>query len=77
MYGRKVHEAVRASDDKETGITIHLVNESFDDGRILFQKKCAITLSDSVHQIEQKVRLLEHEYFPKVIEQWARGAVTS
>ncbi|HRI78131.1 MAG TPA: phosphoribosylglycinamide formyltransferase [Cyclobacteriaceae bacterium] len=73
MYGKKVHEAVKASGDHETGITIHLVNEHFDEGKILFQKKCEVTLSDSVHQIEQKVRLLEHEYFPKVIEQWVKG----
>jgi phosphoribosylglycinamide formyltransferase-1 len=77
MYGRKVHEAVKASGEKETGITIHLVNEHFDEGKILFQKKCEVVLSDSVYQIEQKVRMLEHEYFPKVIEQWVNGSVIS
>ncbi len=73
MFGRKVHEAVKAAEEKETGITIHLVNERFDEGKILFQKKCEIVPTDSMDTIAKKVRLLEHEYYPKVIEKWVLG----
>jgi phosphoribosylglycinamide formyltransferase-1 len=70
MYGMKVHEAVRASAEQETGITIHVVNEHYDDGRILFQGRCPIDENASAHQIAECVHKLEHEFYPKVIEQW-------
>ena len=73
MFGRKVHEAVKAAGEKETGITIHLVNERFDEGKILFQKKCEIASTNSVDDIAKKVRVLEHEYYSKVIEKWVLG----
>jgi phosphoribosylglycinamide formyltransferase-1 len=67
MYGHFVHEAVYEAKEKESGITIHLVNEEFDKGEILFQAKANIENCSS-HEIEQKVRALEIEYFPKAIE---------
>lgn len=70
MYGSKVHEAVKASREQETGITIHLVNDRYDEGKILFQGKCAITQNDSPEQIAACVQKLEHEHYPKVIEKW-------
>jgi phosphoribosylglycinamide formyltransferase 1 len=73
MYGSKVHEAVKAAKENETGITIHLVNENYDEGKILFQAKCEITDDDSAESIALKIHQLEHKYFPKVIENWILG----
>ena len=70
MYGMHVHEAVKASGEKETGITIHEVNERYDEGKILFQAKCVITPIDTPEQIANKVHSLEHQHYPKVIEGW-------
>ncbi len=69
MYGIKVHEAVRAANEIETGITIHYANEDYDEGEIIFQAKCRIEPTDTPEQIAKKVLLLEHLYFPLVIEQ--------
>ena len=68
MYGSKVHEAVKENSESETGITIHYVNENYDEGAIIFQAKTAIDSSDTVDEIAQKVHELEYEHFPKVIE---------
>ncbi|MEB2782363.1 phosphoribosylglycinamide formyltransferase [Algoriphagus sp. C2-6-M1] len=68
MYGSFVHEAVKAAGDTETGITIHLVNENYDEGRIVFQASTPITDSDSPDTIAKKVHALEHKHFPEVIE---------
>ncbi len=73
MYGAKVHEAVKASGDAETGITIHLVNEVYDEGKILFQASCEVGENDSQDDIAQKIHQLEHKHFPKVIEDWVLG----
>ena len=70
MYGRKVHEAVRNSGDKQTGITIHLVNEKFDEGKILFQMRCDIDPDDTPDTIASKVHVLEYRYYPSEIEKW-------
>jgi len=70
MYGIKVHEAVKLAGEKETGITIHVVNEKYDDGEILFQNTCAVEEADSPTEIARKVVLLEHAAYPKVIEKW-------
>ncbi len=69
MYGSKVHEAVLKNKDKQTGITIHYVNNLYDDGQMIFQKKCDIEGINSAEEIAQKVHSLEYEYFPKIIEQ--------
>ncbi len=68
MYGDHVHQAVRASGDTESGITIHFVNQHYDDGNIIFQAKCTVEPTDSYEDIARKVHALEYEHFPKVIE---------
>lgn len=70
MFGPKVHEAVLASGVKETGITIHLVNEHYDEGRVIFQGKCAIEENSTVQGIADAVHALEYKYYPPVIEKW-------
>tara|TARA_R110000787_G_scaffold45993_4_gene111918 strand:+ start:8513 stop:9082 length:570 start_codon:yes stop_codon:yes gene_type:complete len=69
MYGMNVHRAVRENNEKETGITIHYVNEKYDDGAVIFQAKTQVEPSDSAEDIAQKIHLLEYEHFPKIIEQ--------
>jgi phosphoribosylglycinamide formyltransferase-1 len=68
MYGKKVHQAVLENGEQETGITIHLVNEYFDEGKILAQYRVSIDKTDTVESIEQKVRKLEWAYFAPEIE---------
>jgi len=67
MYGNHVHQAVKDSGDTETGITIHYVNENYDEGAIIHQAKTAVTPQNEVVDIAQKVHELEFEHFPKVI----------
>ena len=68
MYGDNVHKAVKAAGDSESGITIHYVNENYDDGNIILQAKCPLTDEDTPESIAQKVHKLEYEHFPKAIE---------
>ena len=68
MYGHYVHEAVIANKEKESGMTIHMVNEQYDEGTILLQKKVKITKTDTPESLSAKVLTLEHEWYPKVIE---------
>lgn len=70
MFGIKVHEAVKAAGEQETGITIHLVNARYDEGKILMQASCKILSTDSPQEIAAKVNALEHTNYPKAIEQW-------
>ena len=70
MYGSKVHEAVKASGDLETGITIHLVNSNYDEGKILFQGRCSLSNDQSPEEIAACVHKLEYEHYPPVIEKW-------
>jgi phosphoribosylglycinamide formyltransferase-1 len=70
MYGMKVHEAVKAAGEVETGITIHLVNEHYDEGKILFQGRCTVDVNSSAEDIAASVHKLEYEFYPKVIEEW-------
>lgn len=67
MYGHHVHKAVKASANKESGITIHLVNEKYDEGEIIFQAKTSINEIDTAETIQKKVLAVEHEWYPKVI----------
>lgn len=69
MYGHHVHEAVVAHGEKETGITIHYVNEHYDEGAIIFQKSVALSPADSPNEVAQKVHQLEYAHFPQVIEE--------
>jgi phosphoribosylglycinamide formyltransferase 1 len=70
MYGMKVHEAVKAAGEKETGITIHEVNEKYDEGRIIFQARCSVAPNDTPEDIARKIHQLEYAHFPTVIENW-------
>ncbi|HAP59267.1 MAG TPA: phosphoribosylglycinamide formyltransferase [Cytophagales bacterium] len=67
MYGHHVHEAVVAARDSESGITIHEVNEVYDEGQILFQASCPVTPEDTPQTVEAKVRALEQQYYPEVV----------
>lgn len=68
MYGMNVHRAIKAAGEKETGITIHYVNENYDEGNIIFQVKTIIGPTDSPEVIAKKVQQLEHQHFAPVIE---------
>ena len=70
MYGIRVHEAVVAAEESETGITIHLVDSELDNGKILFQATCDVCKCDSPRDVEAKVHMLEKEHFPVVIEDY-------
>ncbi|MEN8788407.1 MAG: phosphoribosylglycinamide formyltransferase [Flavobacteriaceae bacterium] len=69
MYGRRVHEIVKENRDSESGITIHYVNENYDEGNIIFQANVALEDSDTVEMIAQKVHQLEYEHYPRIIAQ--------
>ena len=68
MYGENVHKAVAEAKEKESGITIHFVNQNYDEGAVLFQAKVALDASDTFQEIGAKVLKLEHEFYPKIIE---------
>lgn len=72
MYGMHVHQAVKEQGETETGITIHLVNEHYDEGKIVFQKAVAIVPSDTAEDISAKVRVLELQYYPTVIHNFLK-----
>jgi len=67
MYGHHVHEAVLAAKEKEHGITIHFVNEKYDEGQIIFQAKFEVKPDESLDSIQQKISALEMQYFPEAI----------
>ena len=69
MYGMHVHEAVVNNKEKETGITIHYVNEHYDEGAIIFQAKCKVNITDSAEDVAKTNHLLEIEHFPEVVKQ--------
>ncbi len=68
MYGEHVHKAVSESGDIETGITIHYVNQDYDEGAIIFQKKIEIKAGEKPEMIAEKIHALEHAHFPIIIE---------
>ena len=68
MYGSFVHEAVVAAKEKESGITIHYVNENYDEGQIIFQAKCEVLPTDTSDDVAVKIHALEYKYFPKIIK---------
>lgn len=73
MYGMHVHNAVKAAGEKETGITIHLVNKEYDKGRILFQATCVVDETDTADEIAEKIHVLEHANFPEQIERYLQS----
>jgi phosphoribosylglycinamide formyltransferase 1 len=68
MYGMHIHKAVVENSEKETGITIHYVNENYDEGAIIFQKKVTVLGTDTPEVVAEKIHELEQKYFPQVIE---------
>lgn len=73
MYGMKVHEAVKLAGDVKTGITIHAVDDKYDEGEIIFQATCPVHVDDTPEQIAHKVHTLEYKHYPAVIERWVLG----
>ena len=69
MYGDRVHQAVVAAGEKESGITIHYINEHYDEGDTIFRATCPVLPTDSPGDVAEKVHALEYEHFPRVIEQ--------
>ena len=68
MYGMRVHESVVAAGDTESGITIHYINEKYDEGQQIFQARCPVWPSDTPDDVAAKVHALEYKHYPKVIE---------
>lgn len=68
MYGDRVHESVVAAGEKESGITIHYINERYDEGNTIFQATCPVLPGDSPEDVAKKVHALEYEFFPAIIE---------
>jgi phosphoribosylglycinamide formyltransferase-1 len=68
MYGSNIHKAVIKNKELESGISIHFVNQNYDEGKIILQKKCSISANESVETLIHKIHKLEHNYFPVAIE---------
>ncbi|MBS1938822.1 MAG: phosphoribosylglycinamide formyltransferase [Bacteroidetes bacterium] len=68
MYGHRVHQAVLAAGEKESGITIHLVNERYDEGKVLFQAKCPVLPGDDADTLAARIHALEHAHYPSAVE---------
>jgi len=75
MYGAHVHQAVLNNKEKESGISIHKVNSIYDDGTILFQKSVAIDPNETLESLQKKIHVLEHQFFPIVIEKILKGTL--
>lgn len=69
MYGMNVHRVVIESGEKESGITIHYLNENYDEGKIIFQAKCEVLKNETPEQLAQKIHQLEYQYFPIIVKQ--------
>ncbi len=76
MYGMKVHEAVVANKEKQSGITIHLIDNNYDQGTTIFQATVDVLPTDTPDDVAHKVHELEYKYFPSVIEKYALGEIT-
>jgi phosphoribosylglycinamide formyltransferase-1 len=73
MYGRFVHEAVIAARDVKSGITVHFVDEQYDEGEIISQHSCEVTANDTAESLAQKIHELEQKFFPAAIEKALQG----
>ncbi len=73
MYGNFVHEAVLAAGETESGITIHYVDDQYDHGPVIFQARCTIDKNDTPSSVAQKIHLLEHFNYPRVVEEILSG----
>ncbi|MBO0947839.1 phosphoribosylglycinamide formyltransferase [Fibrella forsythiae] len=67
MFGHHVHEAVVAAGETESGITIHFVNEQYDEGQIIFQARCPVLSTDTADDVAAKVHALEYAHYPRVV----------
>jgi phosphoribosylglycinamide formyltransferase 1 len=76
MYGHYVHQAVHEAGERESGITIHYVDDQYDEGDIIFQARVPIDPNDTPQDIERKVRELEMKNYPEVIERWISGSAS-
>lgn len=68
MYGHRVHEAVLAAGERESGITIHYVNEAYDEGAIIVQARCPVAANDTPGTLASRIHKLEHYYYPRTID---------
>lgn len=68
MYGHHVHNAIIAAKEVESGITIHYVNNNYDEGAVIFQTSCPVEPSDTADEVAKKVQILEHKFYPLIIE---------
>lgn len=75
FYGDKVHEAILKAGEKESGMTIHFVEEEVDRGQIILQKTCPVKPNDTVETLKARVQALEREWYPKVIQLFADGKI--
>jgi len=69
MYGSHVHEAVIAAKEEESGITVHFVNERYDEGAIIAQVRCSLASNETADSLAEKIHKLEHQHFPQIIEE--------
>jgi phosphoribosylglycinamide formyltransferase-1 len=76
MYGKHVHEAVIANKEKKSGITIHFVNQHYDEGKIIFQKECEVKDTDTPETLANSIHSLEHSYYPAVVEKLLLGNIS-
>ena len=74
MYGHFIHQTVLTNGETESGITIHYVNEHFDEGKKIFQIKCQVSATDTPDTLAAKIHQLEHQYYPKIVEETVLGA---
>ena len=68
MYGSNIHKAVIEDKETESGISIHFVNQNYDEGEIILQEKCTLSINETVETLTKKIHKLEHSYFPGAIE---------
>ncbi|GAE82603.1 phosphoribosylglycinamide formyltransferase [Bacteroides reticulotermitis] len=73
MYGDRVHQAVIAAEEKESGITIHYINEHYDEGDVIFQAACPVLPSDTPDDVAKKVHVLEYTHYPILIDRIVAG----
>ena len=76
MYGKHVHEAVIAHKEKKSGITIHYVNDKYDEGEIIFKKECEVKDSDTPATLAARIHELEHKYYPVEVERLLLGNIS-
>jgi phosphoribosylglycinamide formyltransferase-1 len=75
MYGMNVHKAIVENKEKETGISIHYVNEHYDEGNIIFQKAITVLVTDTPEVVAEKIHELEQKYFPTIVEEVLKSKI--